>query len=91
MSIRHLINAYEQTLESNLQKAEILVNGQGHWKRLKALPEDVREITEEDDVDNDEPEKIVETLEDGGAFIEAENTRYNLRSRAKKQDGFYKE
>ena len=91
MSIRDLITAYEQTLESNLQKAELLVNEQGHWKRLKVLPEDVREITEEDGVDNDEPENIVETLEDGGAFIEAENTRYNLRRGAKKQEGFYRE
>ena len=93
MSIRDLMTAYEQTLESNLQKAELLINEEDHWKKLKVLPDDVKEITEEDGVDNDDgnEDNIVETLKDGGAFIETENARYNLRRGVKKQEGFYRE
>ena len=93
MSLKELLTAYEQTFESNLQKVELLVNEEDHWKKLKVFPDYAEEITEEDDAENGDSneENLVETLKDGGAFMEPENARYNLRRGAKKHEGFYRE
>ena len=87
------MTAYEQTFESNLQKVELLVNEEDHWKKLKVFPDYAEEVTEEDDAENEDSneDNLVETLKDGGAFMEPENVRYNLRRGAKKHEGFYRE